>query len=215
MPRAFASILQLIATSKNGFRREYSPSSGCAGSWLVMSSTKSIGTGSPWMEPLPRHPLVGKKTGPNPTDRAKQGTKRVVITEAHGIPIGVSVAGANCNDFKLTRETLEAILLGRPKPSKSHPQGLCVDKGFDYKEVREVAGEFGFTLHLPAKGKERQKTKRKARAKARRWVVERNHSWLNRFRGILIRWCKKAENYLGMLHLAFAVITWRATGLMG
>jgi putative transposase len=167
------------------------------------------------MEPSLKPPWVGKKTGPNPTDRAKRGTKRVVITEAHGIPVGVSVAGANCNDFKLTRETLEAILVKRPKPTTSHPQGLCVDKGFDYQEVREVAREFGFTLHLPSKGEEALKTKRKARAKARRWVVERNHSWLNRYRGILIRWCKKAENYIGLLHLTFAVIAWRATGLMG
>ncbi|MBS3099413.1 transposase, partial [Candidatus Pacearchaeota archaeon] len=46
--------------------------------------------------------------------------------------------------------------------------------------------------------------------KARRWVVERTHSWLNRFRGILIRWCKKTENYLAMLHFACGIITWRA-----
>ena len=167
------------------------------------------------MEQLPSHPWVGKKTGPNPTDRAKKGTKRVVLTEAHGIPMGVAVAGANCNDFKLTRQAIEAVLLPRPRPSKEHPQGLCVDKGFVCQEVREVAREFSFTLHVPLEKKGAQKVKRKARAKARRWVVERTHSWLNRYRGILVRWCKKAENYLGMLHLAFAVIAWRTTGLLG
>ena len=138
-----------------------------------------------------------------------------MLTEAHGIPIGVAVAGANCNDFKLTRQTIEAVLLPRPGPSKEHPQGLCVDKGFDCQEVRELAQVFGFTLHVPSEKKEAQKVKQKARTKARRWVVERTHSWLNRYRGILIRWCKKAENYLGMLHLAFALIAWKATGLLG
>jgi hypothetical protein len=43
--------------------------------------------------------------------------------------------------------------------------------------------------------------------------VERTHSWLNQFRGILIRWTKKPENYLAMLHFALAIITWRQGGL--
>ncbi|WP_274381936.1 transposase [Noviherbaspirillum sedimenti] len=50
---------------------------------------------------------------------------------------------------------------------------------------------------------------------ARRWVVERTHSWMNRFRGLLIRWEKKSENYLAFLHIACGVIAWRATGLLG
>jgi transposase len=50
---------------------------------------------------------------------------------------------------------------------------------------------------------------RDARAKARRWVVERTHSWLHRFRSILIRWAKKPSNYLALLHFALAIITWR------
>jgi len=46
-------------------------------------------------------------------------------------------------------------------------------------------------------------------------VVERTHSWLNRFRAVLIRWCKKPENYLATLHFALALITYRATRLTG
>jgi putative transposase len=158
---------------------------------------------------------VGKKTGPNPTDRAKKGVKRSVLTEARGIPLGVAIAGANRNDHKLARETLEQIKVDRPSPSPKRPQHLCLDKGYDYPEVREIAQEFGFTAHLRTRGEEAKALKRHARAKARRWVVERTHSWLNRFRSILIRWNKKAENYLGMLHLALALITFRATGLLG
>jgi putative transposase len=50
---------------------------------------------------------------------------------------------------------------------------------------------------------------------AKRWVVERTFSWLNRFRRLLIRWEKKSENYLSFLHLACAIITYRHTPLPG
>jgi hypothetical protein len=90
-----------------------------------------------------------------------------------------------------------------------------LDKGYAYDEVRDTVQEFAFTAHIPAKGAAAQTAKRHARAKARRWVVERTHSWMNRFRGILIRWCKKPENYIAMLHFALALMTYRASGLSG
>ena len=46
--------------------------------------------------------------------------------------------------------------------------------------------------------------------RARRWVVERVTSWFNRCRKLLIRWEKKAQNYLGLVHFAAAIIVWRA-----
>ena len=57
--------------------------------------------------------------------------------------------------------------------------------------------------------------KRHAGAKARRWVVERTHSWMNRFRRLLIRWDKKVPNYKAFLHLACACITYQAAGVLG
>ena len=100
-------------------------------------------------------------------------------------------------------------MVARPEPDEERPQGLCLDKGYDYDEVRELAEEFKFTLHLRTRGEEIAAIKQDARWRARRWVVERTHSWLNRFRRILIRWEKRPENYLAMLHLACALITWR------
>lgn len=129
--------------------------------------------------------------------------------------MGLAVAGANINDFKLTRETLESIPVKRPRPTRAKPQGLCLDKGYDYDEVRGLATEFRYTLHLRTRGEEAQALKRSARFKARRWVVERTHSWMNRYRRILIRWEKKVENYLGLLHLTCALITYNALGLSG
>lgn len=138
-----------------------------------------------------------------------------MLTEAHGVPIGLAVEGANRNDFKMMRETLESIPVKRPKPTRQKPQGLSLDKGYDYDEARDVAKEFGYTPHIRPVGEEAQTRKRQAGFKARRWVVERTHSWMNRFRRILIRWEKKTENYLALLHLACAVIAYRGAGLFG
>lgn len=131
------------------------------------------------------------------------------------MPVGLAVDGANRNDFKMVKETLESIPVKRPKPTRKKPQGLCLDKGYDYDEVRDLAKEFGYTTHIRPGGEEAQTLKRKAGFKARRWVVERTHSWMNRFRRILTRWEKKTENYLGLLHLVCAVITYRSAGLFG
>jgi putative transposase len=137
-----------------------------------------------------------------------------VLTEAHGIPLAVVVDGANRHDMKLVEATLTALMVPRPMPTSDKPQGLCLDKGYDYEEVRELVAGLGFTIHLRSRGEE-QRDIRELGYRARRWVVERTHGWMNRFRGLLIRWAKKPENYLAFVHLACAIITWRATGLLG
>jgi transposase len=129
--------------------------------------------------------------------------------------VGLAVAGANRPDMKMVRQTIESIPVERPEPTPDEPQGLCLDKGYAYDEVEAIAREFGFTTHIPPKKGQAQQVKRKAGSKARRWVVERTHSWMNRFRGILIRWCKKAENYIALLHMAFAFIIYKRMGLSG
>ncbi len=47
------------------------------------------------------------------------------------MPLAVAVAGANRNDFKLVRETIEGLMVERPRPTRNVPQGLCLDKGYD------------------------------------------------------------------------------------
>ena len=131
------------------------------------------------------------------------------------MPIGLSVAGANRNDMKLVRATIESIAVERPTPTPEQPQGMCLDKGYDFQEVREILAEFGFTAHIRARGEEARQLKRDASQRARRWVVERAHSWMNRFRRILIRWDKKPENYIAFLHFACGLIAFRASGLFG
>lgn len=113
----------------------------------------------------------------------------------------------------MVRDTIESIsaAIKRPNPTEASPQGMCLDKGYDFGEVRHLLDEFGFTAHIRARGEEAQAIKKEAGFKARRWVVERTHSWMNRFRGILIRWSKKPDNFLAMLHIACAYITFKQT----
>ena len=159
--------------------------------------------------------MGGKKTGPKPTDRGKGGVKRSLLTEGQGVPIGLVIEGANRHDMNLVRATLERLVIGRPEPTDDQPQGLCLDKGYDYDEGRATLQEFGFTAHIRARGEETKTIAREAGRRARRWVVERSHSWLNRFRRILVRWEKKPEHYLALLHFACGLIAFRAARLFG
>jgi putative transposase len=129
--------------------------------------------------------------------------------------VGLAVDGANRPDMKMAEATLQSIPVERPEPTPEEPQGLCLDRGYASDEVQEIAEAFHFTTHLPPGKREAQKVKRQAGHKARRWVVERTHSWMNRFRGVLIRWCKKADNYIALLHMSFAFIIYKRMGLSG
>ena len=95
------------------------------------------------------------------------------------------IDGANRHDMKLVRATIESLVAVRPEPTEEEPHGMCLDKGYDYDEVRQILAEFGFTAHIKARGEEAKEVKAEAGKRARRWVVERSHSWMNRFRRIL------------------------------
>jgi putative transposase len=91
---------------------------------------------------------------------------------------------------------------------------MCLDKGYDYSEVPALLKEFGFTAHIRSRGEEAKEIKKEAGRRARRWVVERSHRWMNRFRGLLVRWTKRVDTFLAFVHFACGFITWRAAGLL-
>jgi putative transposase len=100
-------------------------------------------------------PLGGGATGPNPTDRAKSGTKRSLQTDGAGIPVGVVIDGANRHDKKLVSATIESIPVERPRSTRRKKQGMCMDKGYDYEDTREMLVELGYTPHVRSRGEER------------------------------------------------------------
>ena len=109
---------------------------------------------------MTKSPLGGGKTGANPTDRGKRGVKRSLLTEAQGIPVGLAVDSANRHDLKLVRATVDSVPVDRPMPSPDpespslHPQGMGLDKGYDFDEVRRTLDELGFTAHIRSRGEE-------------------------------------------------------------
>ena len=87
-----------------------------------------IGNGKLWMIVLlQRHILGGKSTGPNPTDRSKSGTKRSLLVNGKGVPLGMIIVddGANRHDMKMTKATLKSIVIDRPEPTVKSQQHIC------------------------------------------------------------------------------------------
>jgi hypothetical protein len=155
-----------------------------------------------------------RKNGRNPTDRGKLGTKRSVMVEAAGIPIGVATDGANRNGCKLTEPTILSIAIQRPQPTAEQPQGVCLDKAYDHDFVRDLLTDHDLTAHIRSRGEEARDLREDLGERARRWVVERVHSWINRYRALLIRWSKKPINHDALLSFSFALITWQQMGVM-
>ncbi len=160
---------------------------------------------------MTKAPLGRGATGKNPTDRAKMGTKRSMLTDGAGIPLAVAVEGANRHDSRLLVATLDGLVVARPAPEgeeDSPEQHLYLDAAYDSEPVRQELEARSYEPHIsPADEKKRSERKRARQhpgGRARRWVVERTHSWLKRSRRLLVRWEKKTENYLGFIHLACA-----------
>ena len=138
-----------------------------------------------------------------------------MLTDGRGIPVALEIAEANRHDMKLFEPTLDNLAVPCPQPTEEESQNMCLDKGYDYPVVRELVAAWRFIAHIKARGVEAEEIKTIPGYRARRWVVERTHSWMNRFRRLLIRWEKKAENYRGLVHFVCGIIAFRAGGVLG
>ncbi len=112
--------------------------------------------------------------------------------------------------MKIATQTLDAVILDRPRPTAEAPQHLCLDKGYDYPEIEAAVRARRYTPHIRHRGEDVPRSRRQP---ARRWVVERTGAWHNRFRKLLVRYEKHVNNYLGLVHLACCLIVYRLTVL--
>ncbi len=133
--------------------------------------------------------------------------KRHVLTDGDGVPLSVLITGANVHDKWMVAGALDAVVLRSPRGPR-RPKNLCLDKGYDYADAEAAVRARRIIPHTRRRGE--QPMIGCVRGKPRRWVVERTNSWHNRFRGLLVRWERIAENYLAMLQLASGIIAFQA-----
>ncbi|CAO4163545.1 Transposase DDE domain-containing protein [Methylorubrum populi] len=134
-------------------------------------------------------------------DRGKPGTKRHLVTDARGTPLGFRLSGANRHDSPMMAQTLDAI----PPPRngrRRRPDKLHADKAYDAKVRRQECRARGIVPRIARKGIESRE-----RLGRHRWVVERTHAWFNRFRRLPIRCERRSDIYEAFTSLAASLIT--------
>ena len=171
----------------------------------------SMPNGKLWMAPCCKLRRALKKSaaeglGRNPTNRGRSGGKIHLHVDGQGIPLGVTVTGANVHDSRLTGATLENSREMSSWFLGADVRHLCLDKGYDYPRVSEEVCVNGFEEHIRSR---REEVQERRRHPAHRWVVERTFAWLKGFRSLRTRYCCSLVNFMGLLYLALACILWR------
>lgn len=140
----------------------------------------------------------GDQTGPNPTDRRKNGSKHHLITDANGVPLATVLTGAHRNDVTQLRVLVEAIppVAGRVGHPRFRPDRVQGDRGYDSEPHRHALRGRGITPLLA-----RRRTPHGSGLGKTRWVVERTLSWLHQFRRLRVRWERRAD-----IHEAFMIL---------
>jgi len=148
----------------------------------------------------------GEKTGKNPTDRARRGTKHHILVDGKGIPLAIRITGANRHDVTQIIPLINSVPpvrgpRGRPK---KRPKKVYADRAYDSEPVRKTLRALRIIPFLAHRNTEHGSGLGKYR-----WVVERTISWLHGFRRLRIRWERRDDIHLAFLTLAACVICLR------
>ncbi|MFF3469142.1 IS5 family transposase [Streptomyces sp. NPDC001984] len=148
----------------------------------------------------------GPKTGPSPVDRARTGSKHHLITEAHGIPLAVSLTGGNRNDVTQLIPLIQTVppVRGRRGRPRRRPDALYADRGYDHDKYRKQVRAVGITPIIARRG-----TEHGSGLGVHRWVVEQSFALLHWFRRLRIRWEIRDDIHEAFLSLACSIICWR------
>lgn len=156
-------------------------------------------------------PLGGSDTGKSPVDRSKRGSKIHLLVDQRGAPLAVLVSGGNVHDKWLADDLIISMVIARPDAEQVE-QHICMDKGYDYPDVHAFVELARYVVHIKHRRRrgepkiEECPIPGETQFPARRWVIERTLGWLAKRRSLRIRWCKKADNWLGFLQFACAHI---------
>ncbi len=145
----------------------------------------------------------GDKTGPNPTDRGRLGTKRHLITDRNGIPLALVLTETNTNDSMPFEDLLDAIppIGGKPGRPRHRPDKLHADKAYDHRRCRQACHRRRIAPRIARRGVETsQKLGRY------RWVIERTFAWINRYRRLVTRYERRSDIHHAFTALACSLI---------
>lgn len=149
-------------------------------------------------------PFGGERTGPNPTDRGKQGWKWSVATDSNGIPVGWVIDGANRHDSKLLIPTLADVV---DRGHFGDIEILHLDRGYDSGVSRQNCAEMGIPQAVIAeKRKIGTEVKNVFAPLGQRWPVERTNSWLSNFGQMRRNTDRFVKQRLGQFAMAVAMI---------
>jgi transposase len=148
----------------------------------------------------------GLQTGPNPTDRAKPGSKRHLICDGRGVPLAIQLTGANRNDSKQALALVDAIptLQGERGRPRHRPDCVLGDRGYDAEEIRQ-----GLRARHISPLVAKRNTWHGSGLGHWRWLVARTFAWLNQFRRLRIRYEKRADIHEAFLILGCILICWK------
>lgn len=143
-------------------------------------------------------PLGGSKTGKNPTDRRKLGSKKSMVVDQRGAPLAIVIGAANVHDSKLVPATMHAF---SGSYDKQKLKVMSADAAYDAKSVKRVLRKLNF-VPLISINRRRSKEQPPKQSSRHRWIVERSHAWLNHFRAIKTRWARSDFAFLALCQLA-------------
>ncbi len=132
-----------------------------------------------------------------------------MLVDGRGVPLSLVVTGAHRHDVSQVGAVLDAIVVKRANPPLRRNKHLCADAGYTGAPALEVIEKHGYIPHVKGRGREASELKHNPEKRARRWVVEVAHSWLNRFRKLLVRYEKLDRSFLALNHLAASIIAFR------
>lgn len=128
------------------------------------------------------------------------------MVDREGIPLAIVLTAANVNETTMLETTVDAIKpIKRPRGRpRKRPDKLHADKGYESKKNKAALRKRGITPRIARKGVES-----KERLGRYRWVVERTHSWLNRYRRLKVRYERRADIHEAFLKIGCALICWK------
>jgi transposase len=136
-----------------------------------------------------------------------------MLVDGIGVPLAMVITGAHRHDVSQLETLLDSVIIERPDPFEQ-PQNLCFDKGYRGEPALEAVVVRGFIPQIRSRGEEKRTIEQDPTYKARRWVVEVTHSWMNRFRKLLVRYEKLTTTYTALLMLACAFIALCKAGVI-